>query len=171
MCQLLVIYLKIKFKGPKKNLRGIGSVVKVFIDNKNIIFYENFPCQGYLSTVADVVHFGLGKNTIIDSLSIKWPDGKGQFLKNININQTLTISYSDATINGSPRRENLSEPIFNKIEKIGINTIHKEDTHTDFKTQPILLREHSKMGPGLAVGDLNGDGKDCLLYTSDAADE
>lgn len=164
-------YLKIEFKGPKKNLRGIGSVVKVFIDDKNIIFHENFPCQGYLSTVADVVHFGLGKNTIIDSLSIKWPDGKGQFLKNININQTLTISYSDATIKGSPRRGNFSEPIFNKIEKIGINIIHKEDTHTDFKNQPILLREHSKMGPGLAVGDLNGDGNEDLFVGNASGSE
>jgi len=155
-------YLKIKLKGPPKNQNGIGAVIEAFVDNKSIIFHENYPCQGYLSTVENIAHFGLGKNQSIDSIRIKWIDGKGQVLDKININQTLVVDYSQATnisndIKSKPDHEKLFS---NKEDFLEIDFVHIEDNHTDFKLQPILLKEHSRMGPGVAVGDLNGDGID-----------
>ncbi len=154
-------FLKIKFNGPEENLRGIGSVVKVFVDDESIIFHENFPCQGYLSTVENIAHFGLGKKSVIDSIEVKWPDGKKQAISNIKTNQTLVLKYEEANkVLAYPSIETTtSQSFFEDIsKKLILDFIHVENKHTDFKTQPILLREHSKMGPGLAVGDLNGDG-------------
>lgn len=153
-------YLKIKLKGPPKNQNGIGAVIEAFVDNKSVIFHENYPCQGYLSTVENIAHFGLDENQSVDSIRIKWIDGKGQVLDKIKINQTLVVDYSDATnISNNNKSKPYDEKLFsNKEDHLDIDFVHSEDNHTDFKLQPILLKEHSRMGPGIAVGDLNGDG-------------
>ena len=153
-------YLKIKLKGPPKNKNGIGTVIETFIDDESVIFHENYPCQGYLSTVDNIIHFGLGENKSIDSVKIKWIDGKQQVLDKIKTNQTLVVDHSEATnISNYTELKSVHEKLFsNKNDLLEIDFIHSEDNHTDFKLQPILLKEHSRMGPGIAVGDLNGDG-------------
>jgi enediyne biosynthesis protein E4 len=41
-----------------------------------------------------------------------------------------------------------------------INIRHEENLFVDFKNQPCLPHKHSQAGPGLAIGDVNGDGLD-----------
>ena len=57
---------------------------------------NNTPYRGYLSTMQIDPHFGLGDISKIDSLVIKWPDGKKQVLKNVHADQTLTVNIKNA---------------------------------------------------------------------------
>ena len=54
---------------------------------------------GYLSTVEDIVHFGMGKTQVIDTILIEWPDGNIQTFYNTKVNQVLEAKYSDSQKN------------------------------------------------------------------------
>ncbi len=70
--------------------------VHIYYANGKQQYYEHHPCRGYLSTDDARAHFGLGAITQIDSLRVKWPDGKQQLLTNIKADQSITLSYKDA---------------------------------------------------------------------------
>jgi len=38
------------------------------------------------------MHFGLGKNDLVESIEIKWPSGKVQLIENTKANQILTVT-------------------------------------------------------------------------------
>ncbi len=103
------------------------------------------------------MHFGIGKKNI-DSLKVQWPDGSTQLLRNIKANQVLKLKIADAAIDSvasSPKELSL----FSRIDpSLNIHYKHEEDDFVDFKVQPILPRMHSREGPSIAVGDMNGDG-------------
>jgi hypothetical protein len=115
------------------------------------------PYRGYLSTVEPFLHFGF-KNKTVDSLKVIWPDGKEQLIKNPSTNKLLTLNYRNAQIINS--KQTLIDPaLFTECSKDAqIKYKHEEDEFADFKLQPLLPHLLSHEGPGISVGDVNGDG-------------
>lgn len=161
-------YLNIHLTGNAPNRQAIGS--KVYIYTKgNMQMEELNPYRGYESTMELQLHFGLGKNTAADSVAIVWPGGIRQMKYNVAANETINIQLSivgDSSTSayagaGSPVNGSASEMIFKQItgEK-GLIYSHKENYFVDFKFQPLLPHMHSRCGPGIAVGDINNDGKE-----------
>src|SRR5699024_3689329 len=65
-------YLNIKLSGAGGNTQGLGA--KVWLYTQGVQQYlEQMPARGYQSSVAPVLHFGLGGQATIDSLRIVWP--------------------------------------------------------------------------------------------------
>ena len=151
-------FVRIKLIGTGNNRNGIGAKIKVKC-NGRLQFYEHFLSRGYESTVDPLIHFGVGEATRIDSLEIIWPDGKYQLLKNLQCNQLLTLKHSNAAESLSHQGEKKSKPLFREVSsEMGIRYQHQENRYVDFKLQPILPHMHSRGGPGIGVGDVNGDG-------------
>lgn len=152
-------YLRISLAGPPKNKEGLGA--KVFIRNKGGLQYQYFsPFRGYLSTVEPYLHFGLGELNQADSVEVLWPDGKYQLIQHAKANQVLKIDYASAKERTVPEKSN-SSTLFEEVTKeLGIDYRHQENSFVDFKLQPTLPHMHSRNGPGVAVGDVNGDGKE-----------
>ncbi len=150
-------YLKIKLAGPKTNLFGLGSIV--LAKTGDITQKQELTLtRGYQSSVPPVVHFGLGLYKVIDELTVIWPDGKRQILRGVNADQTMTIDYQKA-ISDTAHPVTDGNPFFKDITpESGINFIHQEDQFDDFEYEPLLPYKNSTLGPGLAVGDINGDG-------------
>ncbi|MDN5202230.1 FG-GAP-like repeat-containing protein [Fulvivirgaceae bacterium BMA10] len=97
-------WLKVKLQGTYSNRDGIGSSVKVFVDNE-VLIREIDGGSSYLSHNLLVAHFGLGSVEHVDSIVINWMGGNEQILKNVKVNQTLLIqedqvrhSFIDSTI-------------------------------------------------------------------------
>ncbi|MBT8264317.1 MAG: CRTAC1 family protein, partial [Muriicola sp.] len=83
-------YLKIRLTSPGQNTHGIGA--KVLSYHGGVLqFKELYPVRGFQSSSQPMVHFGYGKNTLIDSLRIIWPDRTTQILKDVQVNQALEI--------------------------------------------------------------------------------
>lgn len=150
-------FIKIKIKGKMGNLDGIGAKLTLQ-SGGNMQYYQHYLSRGYLSGVDQQIHFGLGKETIVESITIVWPDKKSQILKNLSSNQTITIDYADSKtilIQNSPKKE---RTLFHEVaEKIGLTYLHKENKYIDFNVQPLLPHMHSKNGPKMTIGDINGD--------------
>lgn len=151
-------FLKIKFEGPTGDIQGYGTKVWLYTDSL-IQFQENSPYRGYQSSVEQGLHFGLAEVNTIDSICIRWPDGKQQLLKQVQVDNVLTINYSDARSEDIGLKQNLAhQPLFKQTKERNISYIHHETEYADFKIQPLLPHKFSEEGPGIATGDINGDG-------------
>lgn len=172
-------YLTIKLTGEKPNLQALGSKVYVYAKGK-MQMQELNPYRGYESTVALPLHFGLGKNTVADSVKIVWPDGTSESKYIVTANTTLIISFSHKA---APAEAIISESlpsidgsglqgIFKNVtEKNGLFYSHKESFFVDFNFQPLLPHMHSRCGPGIAVGDVNGDRREDFYIGADAKND
>lgn len=149
-------WLRIQLKGPQGNREGLGTKVLAW---QGAALQHHFysPYRGYLSTMEPFLHLGL-KNKPLDSLKVIWPDGNTQVLQNLPVNKLLTLDYANASATENAPG-NRPAPLFTKItDEAGIQYKHQEDEFVDFKVQPLLPRMLSHEGPGICVGDVNGDG-------------
>lgn len=150
-------YLQIKFKGSPKNPWGIGASVLLHV-NQQKQFQELYVTRGFQSSVTPILHFGLGKEQKVDSLLVRWPDGRIQRLNNIDANQTLTLQFSDAS-SASKEVDQKPSPLFsNQTQERQIDFQHTENAYDDFKHEVLLPHKLSTFGPAVAVGDVQGDG-------------
>jgi hypothetical protein len=151
-------FLRLKLAGQPGNREGLGAKVTLFFGKKRL-YAEHALQRGYKSTVENALHFGLGAAGRVDSLDIAWPTGQRQVLRNVPANQTLTLRETDAT---RPPRPVTAAPglLADVTHAVGAAFRDQQNGYLDFKQQPTLPRLHSRSGPGLAVGDVNGDGLD-----------
>jgi hypothetical protein len=153
-------FLKIRFKGLGANKFGLGSRVEAFGNGKQII-QENFTSRGFQSSTAPEVHLGLGEINSLDSLKVIWPSGKIEKFLNLKANQTLTVDESAAKKIPSylpQTKASFLKVVENSLS--GLDFDHYEDNFNDFNYESLLPHKLSQEGPALAVGDVNGDGRD-----------
>ncbi|WP_149274255.1 VCBS repeat-containing protein [Pareuzebyella sediminis] len=145
-------FLRISFEANAQNL---GAKVWVFTGN-GMQFAEFNPIKGYLSSFEPTLHFGLADTRIIDSVKVQWPDQSMAFLTDLKANQTI-----------EPQKEIFEKQIAPPMEKVTLleqvtdtNKLayrNQENSFDDFKRWPLRFRGHSKPGPVMVSGDINGD--------------
>ncbi len=157
-------YLDIKLSGDTLNRNGLGTWIEIYYQDKKQV-YEQTPYRGYLSSVQINPHFGLGSITKIDSLIIKWPQGKKQTLLNVEVDQTIGINIKNANEKYNWYHSVLAtNTLFREItDSIGIHFQHQEKDCIDFNFQKLLPHKLSDYGPALAVGDIDGNGLDDIV--------
>jgi enediyne biosynthesis protein E4 len=150
-------FLRVKCKGLANNVNGIGAWIEITYNKNQKQVYENTPYRGYLSTIENMAHFGLGKTDLIDEVKVTWQTGKVNILKNVKADQVLQIEESNAT--DHVLISNKKQLIFEDITALmGFDFTHNETDFIDFNIQKLLPHKFSQYGPSLAVGDVNGDG-------------
>lgn len=148
-------FLAVKLVGSS-NPKGVGATVTIRVGAEQQLRYQQ-PVRGFQSSVSEVLHFGLGKHTMIDEVEVLWPDGRRTLLEDVSTNQYLIIDDGNATINNDQPIEVAG--LLATIDQI--NYLHHEPTPgSDFQAHPLLLHGFTNQGPGLAVGDVNNDGRD-----------
>lgn len=147
-------YVQLKLNGPKYNTQGIGAKVKLYQKQKQQTV-EQFPTRGYLSNVSPILHFGLGNESMVDSIVVFWNNGKRQTLTNIVPNQRIEIHEKDAV-------SHTTKPIKQEIVFVEVpSPINYKSTGAnvnDFKRQSLLIEQFSHSGPVIVKGDINNDG-------------
>src|SRR5207237_8248124 len=83
-------YLQIRLDGEPPNRRGIGAQLILTAGGQNQYLYHS-PYRGYMSTMDDREHFGLGRAMRVDSLDVIWPDGRHQLLVDLAVDRMLTV--------------------------------------------------------------------------------
>jgi hypothetical protein len=148
-------FLNINFRGKGMNTKGLNAKVYCYAGGMTQ-FFEQMPTRGYQSSVSEVMHIGLGKVQKIDSLKIIWLSGAMQVLKNVAMDQTITLDEEQKTgtylYPTAPPRTLFSpvKPFFEfSDEQMDFN---------DFKRQPLMPFMLSQCTPKFATGDVNGDG-------------
>ena len=153
-------WLTVSLNGSGKNTAGIGT--KIFVTQPGTRqFLEQSPTRGFQSSVDQRLHFGLGRDSVIDSLIVIWPDRRFQVLTNVATNRRLTLSQRDArgTWNYAAQRAG-NTLLVDVTDSIRADYAHVENDFNDMDREPLMPHLLSTEGPALAVGDVNGDGLD-----------
>lgn len=161
-------WLKVSLEGSKKNPFGVGARVQVELADGSSQIREFTPVRGYLSSSYGPLHFGLGENSIIKKMTVTWPDGAAEILENVKVDRLMKLKRKDAT-NGvdiallrQPATGNRSPRLFHELDSAatGFRFMHKESSFDDFNRERLMPQLLSKNGPGVAVGDVDGNGLD-----------
>ncbi len=86
-------WLIVKLVGVKSNRDGLGTKIKV-TTSLGAQYNQATTAISYNSSSDKRVHFGLGSPDVIDALEITWPSGIQQLLKNVKVDQVLTVTES-----------------------------------------------------------------------------
>jgi curved DNA-binding protein CbpA len=84
-------WLSVKLKGTKSNRDAIGATLELTTASGKKQFNRVTTAVGYASSSQLPVHFGLGSETGIAALTIRWPSGQTQTIKNPKANTTLIL--------------------------------------------------------------------------------
>ncbi|MRI01478.1 hypothetical protein GH721_13120 [Kriegella sp. EG-1] len=143
----------------KNNIIPNGSKVTIFTTG-GMQTHQYNTVRGYLSSVSPLLHFGLGPVETVDSIIVNWPNNTITKLKNIKANQKLTITNDDAiTINQKSQISLPKKSLFQTMDTTNLFT-HEENNFNDFEVEILLPHKNSTLGPSMATGDLNGDGRE-----------
>ena len=157
-------YLQAELRGEPPNVRGIGSTLVVVAGGRKQYIYQS-PYRGYMSTMDDRAHFGLGHAARVDSLEVIWPDGRYQLLTDLRVDGMVTVRQTDAAVGARHalplRPAPTPDRMFERMNpRRALTYRHQAGTLVDYSVQPLLPHMLSSQGPPLAVGDANGDGRD-----------
>jgi len=158
-------FLRVKCIGDKQNINGLGAWVDIYYGDGQHQVFENTPYRGYLSSNQDIVHFGLGKIKLVDSVVVRWPGEKKQAIKNVAADQVLQVKMADAKESFTWLTNHLVTPtLFKELTKTaGINYNHIDYDFNDFNIQTTLPHKLTEFCPALATGDVDGNGFDDML--------
>ena len=144
----------LSLQGTKSNSFGVGATIELETEGGALIRYHNYQ-NGYMSSNEPKIHFGVG-NRRIKRIIVHWPSGTSQIVDKIVANHHFMIKESSEAIETSIS-ESIEKPFFDQTDILE-KYVHRELSFDDFSLQPLLPNRMSQNGPGMAAGDVNGDG-------------
>ena len=146
------------------NVKAIGETSEPFCTvtiryNGKSQLMEQKRVRGYMSAQENVMHFGLGTNAMVDTVTVTWLNGKTEQMYNVKANNTVLFDIKNAKENPLLKDTQYS-PLFEemKASELGLDFQHQENVFDDFETEILLPYKQSTFGPFISKGDINGDG-------------
>ncbi|MEO6567791.1 MAG: FG-GAP-like repeat-containing protein, partial [Opitutaceae bacterium] len=153
--------LVVELKGTKSNRYGVGAVVRVETE-AGVQVRPLVLARGLLSTSEPILHFGLGEQTRIKRLVVEWPNGLRQMFADLPVDRKFTVTEAAGEILAPTPAAPASQ--FAEIgDAANLAHLSREIVVDELAQQPLLPMRQNRRGPALAVGDLNGDGKDDVI--------
>ncbi len=150
----------VELRGVTSNRFGIGARITIRsgeVEQTRLVM----GTRGYMSAGEAVEHFGLGAATKIDVLEVRWPSGNVQVFRDLAADQRLVIEErADGEPESSLRpADPRSRDGMHFTAMTSSGGSHEEADFDDYAQQPLLPHRLSRLGPGVAIGDYDGDGR------------
>jgi hypothetical protein len=151
-------FLSVSLKGKDLNSHAVGARVSLYHDGQEQV-NEYFPTRGFMSASSGELHFGLGQETEIDSLIVRWPGQSVQVIKDVKADQRIALNAVNADTRLLKTDNNdTHDRLFKKRVLPGLDFRHMEDQFETFKHEQLVPHTMFAEGPAIAAADFNGDG-------------
>ncbi|WP_373511297.1 VCBS repeat-containing protein, partial [Persicitalea sp.] len=155
--------LVINLKGAAGNRNAIGAKCLVY-SKGGVQYQEKFPVRGFQSSTEIPMLFGLGDSVRVDSVVVVWPDNGFETIKNPGLGKHLTVKYQTKLPKFDYEKLKTQRGEFEDIAaQIGLDIRHEENRFNEFDREALIPNMMSTEGPALAVGDIDGDGRDDIF--------
>ena len=95
-------WIEIDLEGVNSNRDGVGAKIYVTAGGKTQLREQNNAVHTWAQS-HQRVHFGLADNTVIDNITIEWPNGYKQEINKVSANQILhVLEPSTPNLTGKP---------------------------------------------------------------------
>jgi hypothetical protein len=84
-------WLWLDLVGKKSNRDAIGAKVKVTTASGRVLHNHVSVSSGFMSSSDKRLHFGLGGDSAVTQVEIRWPSGKTQTLDNVKVDRVLRV--------------------------------------------------------------------------------
>ena len=160
-------WIELVLEGEPPNTLGVGAQVELVSGGRRW-YAEQVVQRGFQSSVDPTLHIGLGADVeTLDTLRVRWPDGRVSLETDVGTRQRLTLrqtqaASSDRRTSREPAQEKNREPswLTAATDALGLDWRHEESPHNDFERSPLLFHMRSTEGPPLCAGDVDGDGRE-----------
>lgn len=156
-------FIAVDLKGPAGNTSAIGARLILFAGDR-VMTAEKQPVHGFLSSMDVPMHLGLD-GIKPDSLVLVWSDNTCQRITPV-INKRVSISYEkglpafDFKLLRARRKTTDVIPFEDITGSTGLLHQHRENRFNEFDREPLMPQMVSAEGPAVAVGDVDGDGRE-----------
>jgi hypothetical protein len=83
-------WIKFDLRGTAPNTFAYGARITTRAGNE-IWISEVSPASSYLSSSDPRIHFGLGKLTSLETITIRWPSGRVDELRDVSADQIVRL--------------------------------------------------------------------------------
>ena len=149
--------LLVRLRGSSSNSMGVGARVTLHTQSGTQLQTLTLS-RGFMSSANPEVHFGLGSTNSLTNCKSNGPAATEQRFYDLPANHVYTITETNYPSETIPTRRQ-SLPWFHNSKAL-LAVTHREALFDDFAQQPLLPNRLSQLGPGLACGDMDGDGDD-----------
>jgi enediyne biosynthesis protein E4 len=95
-------WLRVRTRGTGSNRDGIGAQVTVTLDNGKRLWSVVKTGSSYCSQSELPLTFGLGKSARVAVVEITWPNGRSETVRDIGVNQTITLVEGKGLVQSVP---------------------------------------------------------------------
>ncbi len=151
--------IAIRLRGAPPNMHEIGA--RIELSGGSITQSQEMIAGGrYMSSDQALRVFAAGNGSAPMRLAVRWRNGARRELE-VKPNRVYEVEQTDVAVLVASAPAPV-EPFFDDLSD-RLRHRHVEDAYDDWFRQPLLPRRLSRLGPGLAWSDVNGDGWDDLV--------
>ena len=161
----------VALRGIVSNRFGVGAMVRLESAAGPQV-RQLVLARGVLSSSEPVLHFGLGDDNVIKRLTVDWPSGMTQTFTDLGVDRRFTITEP-----AGPAPVLLAEVkpllagLFSEVSAAaGLQLLSREEPVDETAVQRLLPLRLNRRGPGLAVGDLEGNGREAVVMGGTTVD-
>jgi len=163
--------IAVSLQGLPPNTAGIGS--RIVLHNAQLTQAQEIIAGGrYLSSDQALRVFAAPTNSSPMTLEVRWRSGRisrleavqpGRRYEVIEAEAATTLPTSTTATVAPPQTPTPSAPLWFTDVSARLSHVHTEKPFQDFDRQALMSRRLSKLGPGVAWVDLDGDGIEDLV--------
>ncbi len=179
--------VSVRLRGAGANTQGIGALVTVRAPGLPMQSREMTSGGYYLSGSDAQLTFAAGADSAV-VIDVRWRTGSHSIIRDARANRLYDIDESgarDSTSSGlggtaasrsksAATNSTLSSgatnaatvPLFENATAMLGGATHVDSLYADFKRQPLLPTRLSQLGPGVSWIDVDGDGREDLVFGS-----
>lgn len=152
----------VRLKGAPGNTQGIGARLRLV--QAGLVQSQEMMAGGrYMSSDQSMRVFALAGASPA-TLEVRWRNADVSVITNVQANRIYEVDQGTASKRPAAALPPQPQPFFADATPL-LGHVHRDEPFDDWVQQPLLPHRLSRLGPGLAWSDLNGDGWEDLVVT------